>query len=163
MGLVNMSSKLKRYIFQKRTRFNVSLAQLIAFHENPSNLPKLTPPPIFIHIQRDNRSSLSEGEIEFTLWFGPFPVTWLALHEPGPTGHSFADLALNSPLDYWRHEHIFEQLENGVALVDRVSYAHKPGFRGIVTRLFFGKIPLVILFNYRHLQTQIAMKSQDNP
>jgi ligand-binding SRPBCC domain-containing protein len=158
-----MSIQPKRHIFQKRTTFNATVAQLIAFHENPSNLPKLTPPPIFIHIERDNRSSISEGEIEFTLWFGPFPITWLALHEPGPTEHSFADLALNSPLEYWRHEHIFEPLESGVILIDRVTYAHGPGFRGIVTRLFFGKIPLAILFNYRHLRTRIAMKNQNIP
>jgi ligand-binding SRPBCC domain-containing protein len=64
-----MSIQPKRHIFQKRTKFKATVAQLIAFHENPSNLPKLTPPPNFIHVRRDNRRSLSEGEIEFTLWF----------------------------------------------------------------------------------------------
>jgi ligand-binding SRPBCC domain-containing protein len=86
---------------------------------------------------KDERTSLTAGEVEFRLWFGPIPVRWLALHEPGPTATSFADRMLRGPLAYWRHEHIFSEVSAGIELLDRITLAHKPGLAGLVTRLVF--------------------------
>lgn len=148
----------KTHTYEKRSVFPSTLEALREFHEDPGVMPKLSPPPIFIQVRQDDRTSLTEGEIAFTLWFGPVPVRWLARHQPGPTESSFADLMIEGPLAYWYHEHIFETVENGVALVDRVTLAHKPGISGIITRLAFDGIPLRILFFYRHLRTRLALK-----
>jgi ligand-binding SRPBCC domain-containing protein len=146
-----------RRVFEKRTIIKTTVEQLIAFHEDPGAMPKLAPPPIFVQIHRDDRQSLTEGELEFTLWFGPIPVRWLACHQPGPTEHSFADLMVKGPLEYWHHEHIFEPLSEGVAMIDRVTLTHKKGIPGIITRLVFDGLPLRTLFFYRHLRTKKAL------
>lgn len=132
----------------------------MAFHEDPSALAKLSPPPIFMQLHRDGRTSLTEGTLEFTLWFGPLPIRWTAQHQPGPTDTSFADMMLKGPMAYWRHEHIFEPAQEGVTLIDRVTLAHKPGLAGILTRLMFDGIPLRILFYYRHLRTRMAVTAR---
>jgi len=145
------------HVFEKRSVMNTTMEKMIAFHEDPKAMPKLSPPPIFVQVHRDERTSLTEGELEFTLWFGPIPIRWLARHEPGPTETSFADLMVKGPMAYWRHEHIFEEADGGIALIDRVTIAHKKGLAGLITRLMFDGVPLRILFFYRHTRTRQAV------
>ncbi len=144
-------------IFEKRSIIPTSLQQMIAFHEDPRALFKLTPPPIFMRPVRDDLRSLTSGEREFILWFGPLPVRWVARHEPGPIETAFADRMLSGPLAEWRHEHIFREVAGGVELTDRVTYAHRPGLPGLLTQLVFDGLPLQMLFFYRHLRTRLAL------
>lgn len=159
LNKVTMSTLPDFRIYEKRSVFKSTSERLTEFHRHPRAFAKLTPPPIFVQIHRDDRTSLTAGEIEFTLWFGPIPVRWIAQHEAGPTEHSFADRLTYGPLAYWRHEHIFEPLDDGVALVDRITFAHKPGLRGVMTRLTFDGIPLRLLFFYRHLRTRLSLRT----
>ena len=145
------------HIYEKRTVMQTTMEKMIAFHQDPKALGKLSPPPIFMQLHRDERTSMTEGEIEFTLWFSFIPIRWIARHQPGPTETSFADLMVKGPMAYWRHEHIFEETSNGIALIDRVNIAHKPGLAGLLTRLMFDGIPLRFLFFYRHLRTRMAV------
>lgn len=147
----------KTRVFQKSSLIDATLARLMRFHEEPRALSSLTPPPIVMRVRRDDRQSLTAGEIEFTLFFGPLPVRWIARHEAGPTPTSFADVQLKGPLAYWRHEHIFSQTAAGVELTDRVAFAHRPGFAGLLTRLVFDGLPLRLLFAYRHWRTRRAL------
>lgn len=142
--------------FVKISFINTSLDRLKRFHEDPEALAKLTPPPIVMQLHRDARRSINEGEIEFTLWFGPVPIRWIARHEPGPCPHSFADLQIKGPMAYWRHEHVFIEKPGGVELRDRIVLAHKRGLAGLVTRLLFDGLPMRILFAYRHYRTRMA-------
>lgn len=144
--------------YEKRSVMDATVEDLQAFHQHPKAFNRLVMPPIIMQLHRDDRTSLTEGEVEFTLWFGPIPIRWTARHEPGPTPTSFADRMLKGPVDYWRHEHIFEQTEGGVALIDRLTIAHKPGLQGLITRLAFDGINLRILFFYRHLRTRLAVE-----
>lgn len=143
-------------IFIKSSFINTSLEALQRFHADPRALAKLTPPPIVMRLHRDERSSMTQGEIEFTLWFGPLPIRWIARHEPGPSPHSFADQQIKGPLAYWRHEHIFTEKSGGVELTDRIVLEHRPGIVGWMTRLFFDGLPLRMLFAYRHQRTRSA-------
>lgn len=145
-------------VFEKRSKINCTVDQMIAFHQDPKALARLSPPPIFMRVHRDERTSLTEGEIEFTLWFGPVPVRWIARHESGPTATSFADLMVKGPLAYWRHEHIFNTTDSGTELVDRVTLSHQAGLKGLLTRLMFDGLPLRFLFFYRHLRTRSALR-----
>lgn len=147
------------HIFERQTLLKTTLANVLAFHRDPKALAQLTPPPIFVRVLRDERTSLTEGEIEFTLWFAFIPIRWLARHEPGPTPTSFSDRMVKGPMAYWYHEHIFEQVEHGVILRDRLTLAHQPGVKGLLTRLMFDGLPLRILFFYRHWRTKRAVES----
>ncbi len=149
-----MEQPINAHVYTKRSVMQTTLESMIAFHQDASALAKLSPPPIFMQLHHDGRTSLTEGEIDFTLWFGPLPIRWLAQHQPGPTSTSFADLMLRGPMAYWRHEHIFENVPGGVALIDRVTFAHKSGLQGLLTRLMFDGLPLRFLFFYRHLRTR---------
>lgn len=146
------------HTYQKRSLLRTSLEQVEAFHSDSAALRKLTPPPIFVHVRADRRISLTEGDLEFTLWFGPLPLRWHARHEP-LAGSGFAEWQVDGPMAYWRHEHAFEEVADGVVLSDRVTLAHKSGMRGLLTRLIFDGIPLRILFFYRHWRTRLAVEN----
>lgn len=147
-------------VFEKSSVIETSLDAMIRFHEAPRALASLTPPPIRMRVQRDERRSIAEGEIEFTLWFGPLPIRWIARHEPGPARNSFADLQVKGPLAYWRHEHIFTKVAAGVRLTDRITFAHRRGLVGLLTRVAFDGLPLRLLFAYRHWRTRRALQSE---
>lgn len=144
-------------VYEKSTVMKTTMERMQAFHEAPTALSQLTPPPIFVQLLADRRTSITEGDLEFILWLGPIPIRWHVEHQSGPTPTSFADFMLSGPMAYWRHEHVFEKVEAGVRLTDRVTLAHKPGPLGIFTRLMFDGLPLRFLFFYRHLRTKLAL------
>lgn len=145
-------------VYEKSTVMNTTIEQMIAFHEDPSALSKLTPPPVFAQLLDDQRRSFSDGDLIFRLWLGPIPVRWHARHQAGPTPASFTDVMIAGPMRFWQHDHIFTDLGDGkVRLTDRVTVAHKNGWRGWLTRLVFDGIPLRLLFFYRHLRTRLAV------
>lgn len=143
--------------FEHRSIINSTLEALHGFHTAREALSWLTPPPLVIQVVRDGRVSLTEGEIEFRLWFGPVPVRWLARHEPGPDEHSFIDRMLEGPMAIWEHQHLFHAVEAGVELTDRITLAHRFGWKGLFTRLIFDGLPLRFLFVYRHWRTRRAL------
>jgi ligand-binding SRPBCC domain-containing protein len=145
-------------VFQHQSIFPTTMEKMIAFHNHPRAINRLTPPPLFVQCLRDDRQSLTDGELVFRLWFGPIPIRWLARHEPGPTENSFQDRMIEGPLDSWLHQHIFREVPGGIELTDRVTFAHKPGLPGLLTRLIFDGLPLRILFIYRHLRTRLGTR-----
>lgn len=146
--------------FTHASLFSATPDDLHAFHARLDVLRTLTMPPLILQIIRDDRTSLTEGEIEFRLWFGPIPVRWLARHVPGPIPTSFKDVQMAGPLARWEHEHIFQPAPGGAKLVDRIVLEHKPGPHGWLTRLFFAGLPLRLLFLYRHWRTRRALARQ---
>lgn len=147
-------------VFEHRSFVPASAEALAAFHEDPRALSALTPFPIIMQRLRDDRTSLTDGELAFRLWVGPLPVRWLARHEPGPTQTGFTDRMVEGPMATWVHEHIFQPEGGGVMLIDRITLAHKPGWRGALTRLFFDGLSLRLLFTYRHWRTRRALRER---
>lgn len=151
---VNVKQFEKRSILPRTT-----LEKVWNFHAAPDAFKTLTPPPMFIQVRENTLTSLTDGDIHFTMWLVFIPIKWWAHHEPGPIDSSFADRMVEGPLAYWRHEHIFREVEEGVELTDRITLAHKPGLAGLFSRLLFDGMPLRILFFYRHLRTRWAVSA----
>ena len=138
---------------EHRSIIPTTMAQMVAFHNDPRALRWLT--LTLVTIQRDARTSLTSGELDFTLWFGPIPVRWTARHEPGPTATSFRDVMVRGPMASWEHQHEFRQVRNGVELVDHLTYEHRPGgVWSLFTHIFLSGLALRFLFFYRHLRTR---------
>jgi ligand-binding SRPBCC domain-containing protein len=145
--------------FEHSSVMDTTVEKLVDFHAAPEAFSKLNMPGTFAQIHRRDLPTMTEGEVEFTLWLGPIPVRWHARHEPSVNEHSFADNQLSGPMDYWRHEHIIEPEGANVRLTDRITLSHKDGFAGFLTRLLFDGLPLKILFMYRHWVTRRDVES----
>ena len=141
-------------VYEHSNLFDTTVADMVAFHAAPDAFSKLAPPGTFMQVHRRALQSLTNGDVEFTLWLGLIPFRWHAHHELSINDHSFADRQISGPMAYWRHEHIIAPAGDKVRLTDRVTLAHKDGLQGLFTRLMFDGLPLKFLFAYRHWRTR---------
>ncbi len=127
------------------------------FHADTSALKRLTPPPTFVQIH--SIEPMAEGSVsEFTLWVGPLPLRWRALHR-NVSDRGFTDIQASGPAAKWEHTHSFIPLADGrTEIREHIEYEHKTGLRGLGTRFLFSRPNLWFMFGYRRLVTQRALR-----
>lgn len=134
------------------------LERVAAFHHDTRVLKRLTPPPIIIQLHKFE--PLDEGSLaDFTLWFGPLPIHWVAVHSRVDRLGGFTDTQRQGPLKFWQHTHSFTRLGGTLTQVDdHIEYDHHAGARGILSRLLFPKPSLFLLFTYRKAATRAMLE-----
>lgn len=123
------------------------------FHRDTSALKLLTPPPTILRLHAIE--PLGEGSVSrFTLWVGPLPLRWKAVHRNvSPRG--FTDVQAEGPAARWEHTHTFVPLAaDRTEIRDHIEYEHRPGGWGLVTRILFSGLNLRFLFAYRAWATR---------
>jgi ligand-binding SRPBCC domain-containing protein len=135
-----------------------SLEQVAAFHKDTCVLKRLTPLPVIIQLHRFD--PLGEGAVaEFTLWFGPLPIYWVALHQEFHPLFGFKDIQQRGPFKRWVHRHTFiAESEERTLVSDSVDYEHYPGWKGLLTRLLFSPPGLFVTFTYRKWVTRRSVE-----
>lgn len=147
---------MRRFCYQFVVR--VSQSAVAEFHHDTRALRLLTPPPIWV--QFHHLEPIAEGSLaEFTLWFGPFPVRWRAVHSQVDALCGFTDTMVKGPLRSWRHRHIFEAMEPHKTLVrEEIEFEYPSGITGWWTRLVFSPFALRLLFFYRSTVTRWVLE-----
>jgi ligand-binding SRPBCC domain-containing protein len=127
------------------------------FHHDTSALKTLTPPPTIVQLH--SIEPLAEGSVsKFTLWVGPLPLRWTAVHR-GVTDRGFTDVQAAGPAKKWEHTHTFVPLGDSLTEIrEHIEYEHKPGPWGLVTRLLFSRPNLLFMFAYRAWATRRALR-----
>jgi ligand-binding SRPBCC domain-containing protein len=135
------------------------LADVAGFHHDTRALQRLTPPPVVVRLHRVE--PLAEGSIsEFTMWFGPLPIRWTAVHSRVYPQHGFTDTQACGPLQAWQHTHRFVALDDQTTQVsEHIDYAYWAGPQGWVSRLLFSGLTLRFMFAYRAWVTRRALQS----
>lgn len=135
------------------------LTAVSQFHHDTSVLKTLTPPPIFAQIHHFD--PLADGaKADFTLWFGPVPVRWQAVHT-NVSERGFTDTQVSGPLKSWQHTHTFTPVaKNKTEIHEHIEYQYQDGWRGLVNRLFFGKLGLWGLFTARKFITRYHLSDK---
>ncbi|MCX7975904.1 MAG: hypothetical protein N2646_02415 [Bellilinea sp.] len=151
---------MRRFHYQFEVR--ASLQAVADFHRDTRALRRLTPPPIFV--QFHYLEPLAEGSIaEFTLWFGPFPVRWRAVHTQVDEQRGFTDTQVVGPLRFWRHRHFFKSLDAQRTLIrEEIEYEYPSGIDGWWTQVVYSPLALRFLFLYRSLITRWNLE-RDGP
>jgi ligand-binding SRPBCC domain-containing protein len=145
-------------IFDYRFSVPASLAAVRDFHRDTRALKRLTPPPVFVRLHRVE--PLAEGSVsEFTLWVGPLPLRWTAVHR-NVSDRGFTDVQAAGPAAKWEHTHTFVPLADGrTEIREHIEYEHKSGPIGLVTRILFAKPNLLGMFCYRSLVTRWHLRT----
>ncbi len=91
--------------------------------------------------------------MEFSLWFGPFPIRWLAcIEQVTPT--SFVDRQVRGPFARWVHQHTFVPLTGDTTVVlDEVEADLSPQWFWRLLGLGMW-LNLPVLFAFRAWKTQ---------
>ncbi|MEM9657808.1 MAG: hypothetical protein AAF961_05550 [Planctomycetota bacterium] len=129
------------------------------FHRDTSALKLLTPPPTIVQLH--SIEPLSEGSVsKFTLWVGPLPLHWTAVHrDVGEQG--FTDVQAKGPAKKWEHTHRFvEQSPQRTLVREHIEYEHKSGLWGLVTRTLFARPNLRVMFGYRKMITRRSLRNR---
>jgi ligand-binding SRPBCC domain-containing protein len=135
--------------FTDRFRVNAPLEAVALFHSDTRVLKRLTPPPVFVQIHRVEPLA-ENSQSEFTLWFGPLPVRWLAVHTQVNPHAGFTDTQASGIMKRWVHRHSWQALADGsTQLTEEIRYEHHAGWRGLLSRLLFAPPLLKIMFGYR--------------
>ena len=149
-------------IFEYSFEIKASLEDVLAFHHDARALKKLNPPPVIVELHEVE--PLGEGSVaEFTLWFGPFPIRWKAVHSDVGR-HGFTDTLVKGPAQSWIHSHRFTKVNENLTRIDEhIEYEHKPGLSGLVTRLLFSRFNLTVMFTYRQWVTRRELEKASFP
>lgn len=140
-------------VFDFRFRVNASLAAVREFHHDTSALKRLTPPPTIV-ILKELEPLAEDSVSKFTLWVGPLPLHWTAVHRD-VTPNGFTDVQAEGPAEKWEHTHTFVKLsETETEIREHIEYEHKRGIWGLVTRFLFAKPNLYFMFTYRMIATR---------
>ncbi len=147
-------------VFDYSFTVNAPLAAVAGFHHDTRVLKRLTPPPVFVQLHKFE--PLGEGSIaDFTLWFGPLPFHWIAVHSNVDPLRGFTDTQQTGPLKHWAHTHTFSaEGEAQTRVHERIEYEHYPGWRGLLSRLFFAGPALYLNFTYRKMVTRRFVERQ---
>ena len=140
-------------VFDFRFSVPAPVEAVSAFHFEPGILKTLTPPMMIMQVHRFE--PIAEGSVaEFTMWMGPIPVYWKALHSNvGP--NQFTDTQVAGPMKFWQHTHRFTALGADQAEVhEHIEYEHHSGLKGIWSRLLFPRPGLLMLFSIRRRITR---------
>jgi len=143
-------------VFDFTFTVHAPLQAVADFHRDSRTLKRLTPPPVFVQIH--SMEPLAEGSRSvFSMWFGPVPLRWVALHSNVDALRGFTDTQESGPLQTWQHTHRFKAIDTHSSRVsEQIVYSHKPGWRGLLTRLLFAPIGLRFMFTYRAQVTRRA-------
>jgi ligand-binding SRPBCC domain-containing protein len=144
-------------VFDFSFEVDAPLAVVRDFHHDTSALKTLTPPPTIVQIH--SVEPLAEGSVSvFTLWVGPLPLRWQAVHR-GVSERGFTDVQASGPARKWEHTHTFTPIGDQTTRIDEhIEYEHRGGFLGLVTRLLFSWPNLFFMFSYRKWITRRACR-----
>lgn len=133
------------------------LTAVAAFHHDTRVLKRLTPPPLIIQVHKFE--PMAEGSIgEFTLWVGPIPLHWTAVHS-NVSERGFTDRQKRGPLKFWQHTHRFTAMSPTVTQIhEHIEYSYPAGLGGFFTRLLFNNLGLTLMFTARKWITRRALK-----
>ena len=146
-------------VFDFRFEVAAPLDKLVAFHFEPGILKTLTPPLMIMQVH--NFEPLANGSVaEFTMWMGPVPVRWKAVHsDVSSTG--FTDTQTSGPMKHWAHTHSFSSIDEKTSEVhEHIEYEHFGGLKGIWSRMLFPKPGLFVLFTIRKMITRRELKQR---
>ncbi len=124
----------------------VTQRELFRFHEDPSALPRLSPPEKHVKVIEQPKVMKTGARVIFPV--SPFgvPIRWVARMEVWETPVRFVDVQRKGPYREWVHEHRFADAEGGTLCEDEVTYRAPLG--GLARRLLVDR-KLRWIFNYR--------------
>ena len=118
---------------------------------DPKNLNEITPPDMNFEIIQGGTVKMYEGQIiEYRVEFlRGVRSLWLTEIAHVRDGEYFVDEQRVGPYRFWYHEHIFEKIEYGTKMTDRVTYVVPFGILGDILNTVWISRRLKNIFDFR--------------
>lgn len=140
------------YEIYRQQLLSGTIENVWSFFSNPHNLATLTPDYMQFQVtSRDYGDEIYPGQI-ITYKVAPLlgvSLFWMTEITHVHKGRLFVDEQRKGPYRIWHHQHLFEEINNGVRMTDIVHYELPLGFIGNLTHSLFIKSQLEDIFDYR--------------
>jgi ligand-binding SRPBCC domain-containing protein len=144
-------------VYEHQFRVRTTLDQVATFHQDPRALKRLTPPPVLVQFH-EIQPLAENSRLDFTMWLGPLPVRWVAVHSAVDFPNQFTDTQINGPFTSWVHRHTFRMVDDQTTeIIDRIqAQPSDHPWWGVIARLMWLSLPL--LFAHRERVTRQALE-----
>ncbi len=145
-------------VFQRSVLLDASPPEVYAFHENPHNIERISPPSL--RVERVECSVPARAGEEFRVRVSQFglPLEWVGIWQEAVPHGRLVDGARKSPFRHWRHQHLFRAEGSGTVMTDLVEYALPFGFLGRLLDATVMRVVFTIMFRSRHKATAAFFK-----
>lgn len=149
--MISFSKQSGIYKLEVSQKLNTSLEHAWNFFLNPDNISKITPSEMEFTINSVQSGQLHIGQI-FTYKISIIPgfrTNWVIEITDMQEKKYFVNEQRTGPYKMWHHEHIFEEINDGVLLTDRVSYQLRCSIFGQLLHYIHIKNYLKEVFEFR--------------
>jgi ligand-binding SRPBCC domain-containing protein len=140
------------HVLERSQLLRTTLSEAWDFFSTPKNLARITPSELGFSIRApfDDRPAYTGQLVTYSVkpLFG-IPLTWVTRIEEVQAPYKFVDTQLRGPYKRWWHEHVFEEVEGGVLMRDRVEYELPLGPLGVLMHDWVVKGRLKRIFDHR--------------
>lgn len=142
---------MKDRVFTKKTKINVPVERLFAWHARNGAINRLTPPWAPLELISRKGQGIEKGvEVRFRMQVMGIPRIWEAEHYDYEENHLFRDRQTRGPFAKWEHHHLFHACGPSASVMeDQVRYRLP---MGVFSSPFAGhaQSELERIFRYRH-------------
>ena len=141
--------------FCRSVELAAPIAAVFAFHGDPRNAGKISPAWQSVRVLKGGSTAHpgEEFEIEVRL-LGVLPMRWVGVWRETNSPGRLVDEALRSPFAFWRHRHLFEQVDAGTTrMTDHVSYLFPGSWLGKWFGETLGRLQFHCMFADRQKRT----------
>lgn len=147
------------FSYEKISLIECSLEDLYNFHLNMNNLKAISPKEIKVRVLNEGFVPKEGAILRLKTIKNFIPIIWEVKIERMEAPNLLVDIAIKSPFKFWRHSHVFTQIDENICeLKDVVAYTLPFGFIGALFASFV-KNELSLMFDYRHLTTKQLLEN----
>jgi hypothetical protein len=154
---------MKTFELERSTLIPFPRERVFDFFSKAENLERLTPPWLSFQILTPPPIHMCEGAlIDYRLRLRGIRLRWQSEITVWDPPYRFVDEQRRGPYRLWVHEHLFEDVDGGTRVDDRVKYAVLGGT--VVNKLFVAP-DVRRIFDYRQerLRELFEVSRQDRP
>ena len=140
--------------FERSVEVSASAEDLFRFHENPENISKIAPASLRVREVVCDRTARTGGVFKIRASQFGLPIRWTGMWERVEEPGALVDTALESPFAVWHHSHLFETVEGGCRMTDRVEFLLKGGIAGWLASRIVMPFVFAGMFRARHAATR---------
>ena len=143
---------MKIYSLNRAINIPVTESEAWSFFSNPYNLSKITPKSMNFEVLTVDSEKIYNGQhihYKVSPIFG-INMNWTSLISEVVEQKCFTDTQINGPYKYWHHKHIFEKINGGIKITDKIHYSLPFGLIGSIFHPILVKNKLDYIFRYRN-------------
>ncbi len=152
------------FVLEKNVIVRADLDAVWKFFSSPANLKLITPAEMGFDILTGETDEMYPGQM-ISYRVKPLigmPLKWITEITHVEEKRYFVDEQRYGPYRLWHHEHHFRQVDEGVEMIDRISYILPFGIIGRLAHRFFVKNKVNRIFEYRsHIIEQLFPVGND--